>query len=835
MKRFLLLATLLCPALHAATIACVTTPGTYNASAGASWIGGVAPVVTGGDLITCGTTGVTIVFDVNYIIGNSPASGNVITFTGAAVLGIAQNITLTAQGGVSVAGSIQFAAGSVLKFESASAGSPTATPYTLTAVTATADGTHPPTSANRFLVTADTVSGTNWRWANSTAGSGTSGWVNGEAQFCGDPAGAAPCFPYTPGGAHGSLNFGGAGTPFIFDHTCGVKWGTGYTSADSWDFQNVSFENTYTACAPWTAQTGFNVPSGTRLFDTVVFDLAPSIEDQSATYNHSIFLQGYIDPVAFTGNGYGLIENSVIVTNWQSGTLTWNANLGLSILDFTLTNDTVIGDPTTTIVSGVPTAPTPLVTGTATTTCTSGSIFSTLTDTTKSFTTNQFQTNGTFTYTIVLTGGMGKGQARVVATNTATVLSTLENWKTTCDATSTYAIYKGPNNVHWTNGQSLPLGFSEPPYIGNIFQLVTDADNEGDIYHAINAIQGTTCNLWNGAWSSSHLDPNTGLANYAQFSGVSEAGVFYRSSVLVASSVDPSTDGGVHWTVASTLASMFSGCGVHEMDNNVMLANVADDNSGTFLTGGNAFYKGSHNTYFTGAQSAAFGESRPAAFPGQFLVWQENLAWAEPGRTYVVATTASASTIGPYVLADTGSAGGAGPGGGIYLFSGANTCSFSGTTNCVDYDGEYGLLTNGWCALPGGANQGGSTAMNSDCNSPMGSHDIVGNPGLLILFPSPAKWLQTLGIDTSLSDPVLITPDVYACLMKINDPSGWNPSCTIANLYNYLHNAVNFTNVAFHNAGADSLDIGAGQYQAPTVSNYSNGGNFKMGGASGVQ
>lgn len=810
MKKILILAALLCPLAHA-TAYTATTTGPWSSAA--TWGGAGVPGV--GDTAAC-STAITVTVATSTTVGTSPASGNVVTFTGSCVLAIAQNITLTSEGGVASVAPIQWAAGSSIKFESAGAASPMSTPYTLTAAFASADPVNPPTSASRFLVTADTVSGTNWRWANATAGSGTSGWINGEAQFCGDPAGAAPCFPYTPGGSHGTLAFGSAGNPFIFDHTCGVKWGTGYTSADSWNFSHISFENTYTACAPWTAQTGFNVPSGTRLFDVVVFDQAPSIEDQGAIYDHSIFLKGYIDPVAFTGNGYGLIRNSIIVSNWQTGTLLWNANAGVVISDFTLTNNVVLGDPTTTIVSGAPTAQTPLVTGTATTSCTSGSISSTLTDSTKTFTTNQFQTNGTFTYTIVLTGGTGAGQARVVATNTATVLTTLENWKTTCDATSTYAIYKGPNNVHWTNGQSLALGFVEPPYTGNIFQLITDADNEGDVYHAINAGLGATCNLWRGTWSNATA--------YAQFTGIVQSGIYYRSTVATTGN-DPSTDGGAHWTVASTVFSMFSGCGVHEMDNNIILANIADDNSGTFLTAGNASYIGKHNTYFTGAQSAAFDESRPAAFPGQFTDWQDNLAWAEPGRTYVVATTSSPSALGPFVLADSG-----GPSTGIYIDSGANTCSFSGTTNCFDFNGEYGLLTNGWCASVTGSNQGGSGGYNSDCTSPMGTHDIFGNPGLLIQFPSPAKWAQGIGIDTSLSDPVAITPDAYLCLMKVNDASGFNPSCTVANLYNYLHNSVNFTNAAFHNAGADSLDLGAGQYQPPVVPNVVLNGTMRTSG-----
>jgi hypothetical protein len=60
---------------------------------------------------------------------------------------------------------------------------------------------------------------------------------------------------------------------------------------------------------------------------------------------------------------------------------------------------------------------------------------STLTDGTKSWTTNQW-TN----WTVYITGGTGIGQSRIISSNTSTVLTVSVAWTTQPDATSTYTI-----------------------------------------------------------------------------------------------------------------------------------------------------------------------------------------------------------------------------------------------------------------------------------------------------------------------------------------------------------------------------------------------------------
>lgn len=892
MRRLLPLAFLLCPLAHAqTTITSTTTPGTYNWSSTATWVGGVVPGT--GVRAACSTNGVIIVVDVNTIVGDSPAAGtNVVTFTNGCLLAFAQNVSLKSQGGTLAP--IRKVAGGSIVFDSTGAGSPTTTPYTLSATTFTDDATHPTswTVGNFFTITAN-IAGTNWRWANPTAGSGTSGVTNMLIQNCGDPIGTvlsftgtvtngsnsvtsmsgtagiligdpisgagipggakiatigfltvtftgtaatstntgtaitvltiAPCFSYTPGGSHGSLNIGGVGTPVIFDTTCGVTWGAGYTSADSWDVQSVTFKNTYPICWPWNGVTGFNLPSGTRLFDTVVFDLPPLIESHGSFFDHSIFLKNWVSPISFVGGGYTVIEDSMVVDGFQSGTLTWDGNLGIPVQDIVLTNDVVVTDPTTTFVAGVPTAQTPLATGTVTS-ATTNPTFSTFTDSTKSFTTNQFapqMSSGGAIYGVVITGGTGAGEANTFISNTATVGTVIENWEVQpIGGVSTYAIYKGVTNCHVTNGTGQAAGTIIPPYNGNHFVGPTLFDNNCDGFHSMTSAISATCNQWWAVWSSTHHDPNTGLTNYAKFSSVSRSGVLYSASVLVASSVDPATDGGVHWTVVSTFAGLISGCAVYEFDYNVMHPNMAHDNVSTLVSPGLALFITKHNTAFTGAQSMIqFNEQSSAAQPNaanspQQFVMDSNLAWADPTRTYVLAFAGtSASTLGPWILND------------IFAPSGPSTptdiidpCAFTGGASTCDYNGEYGQLHPGWCFNPAGDNQPTSTPyVNVACTVPQGVHDVNGDPQFANKWASPQSWACSIGVNCT-ADPVAAMPFVYACMMKLNDASGFNPACTVAALYTYLQNSVGFSNVAYFNTAlGGATNIGAGQYIPPAA------------------
>ncbi len=764
-------------------------PGTWGASA--------AP--GSGDIVTC-SGAFTITVSSDTIVGNSPANGNVITQSADCTIALGANVTLVVQGGWNKLGAVRRASGAIIKFDSSGAASPRSTPYTLSdGGIWTDDGNDPPTAANRFTITANT-SGSNWLWTNLTAGSGITGMTNALLQYCGDPGGAKYCLDYHPGG-RGTVAIGAAGAPVVFDHSCGVKWDTGSTNNDGWNFTRVSFENTYPACTPWYAQTGNGTPANgiTRSFDTVVFDQRPRIETHGAIYTNSIFLKGYADLDVF--GGYGVISRSLIVANFQGAApLTWDESSNVPIQNFTIDHDLVLGDPTTTLVNGTPTAQTPLSSGTVTA-ASSGAASSSLTDAAQSWPVHAYKTGGYGTYMVVITAGTGAGQARIVYDNTANKLTVLSNWDVTPDPSSSYAIYVGVINPHWTDAASLAPGVSiQLSY--NIFGLFTGADNQGDVYHAVNAIANSAnCNLWRGPWSPTIA--------YATGSGVSEGGVYYRS-ITTTTNNDPATDGGAHWLV-STLAALDSRCGAYELDYNLVLPNAAHDNSGTFLTGGTAAYRANHNTYFTGAQSAAFDESRPGAFPGGFLSFEGNLAWAEPGKTYVpTAGGLRASSFGPFLVDDSG-----GSIAHAFVMDFANNTCFGGGASCADYNGGYGLLTTGYCAAANGSNQGGSGAYNSQCTAPMGTHDVTGDPQFVNRWATPQTWIQSLGMDTNLYDPVAIMPDVYKQMMKVNDSTGFDSRFTVAALYAYLSNAFSPQNSAFHNAAADGTDIGAVPYSAP--------------------
>lgn len=865
---------LISPTMSAATIACITTPGTYDATLGSSWVGGTAPNSAGGDSITCATSGVKEIFTANYILGNSPIAGTkIVNFTSGSTFGIAQNVKLTALGDVAVS-VMQRAAGGWLFFDSSASTNPTANGYQLTANSFTDDPTHPPTwtTGNSFLISSNVSTGTPAHWlASTTAGAGISGFTSTTLADFGDPAtptftgntvsgtntillastilglypgqpitgtgiattstttilsatgttvtlssnatatatgtafkaGPTPGLTYISGGS-GTLALGGTGTPVIFLRTCGIVEGIAWVVGDQVNLKQVSLENTDTGCNGYTGNSGNASPTGTRIFDTVVSDAPFVIDLDGTTITNSILLKAFTAPLPF-GINYGLITNSLIVQNWQAGTLTWNANNGLPINDWTLTNDLILGDPTTTIVAGVPTAQTSLISGTATS-ATTGTLSSTLTDTSKSMTTNAFSSALNSVFSMAITGGTGKGQFRPIVSNTATVFTLIQKWNVQPDATSTYAVYKGPGNNHWTNGASIPSTTTEPPYTGNVGQLVTDTDNNGDFWHAVNSVGGTTCATWLGTWSSATA--------YIINEGVVQSGIYYRSLSSTTNN-DPSTDGGVHWIVVSTLAGLNSGCGTHEFKNNTIACSVGfGDNSGTLITGGNAFYKLSHNTYCTGSQSAAFGESRPSPFPHAVKIFQSNLAFSSDlTRTWVGISTNVASGLGPFVIADTGAGGTSGPPGSIYLDLADNSCSFSGAISCADFNGSQGMLTTGYCASVTGSNQGGSTAYNNVCTEPYGSHDIVANPLFVDQFASPQKWIASLGYCPSNSnDPVACMPEVYKCMMKVNDITGFDSRCTITALYSYYQLSFSTQQPLFNNAGSDGITIGAGPY-----------------------
>lgn len=75
---------------------------------------------------------------------------------------------------------------------------------------------------------------------------------------------------------------------------------------------------------------------------------------------------------------------------------------------------------------------------------------STLINTTKTWATNQWAN----AFQIRITGGTGAGQTRIIASNTATVITTATAWTTVPDATSTYSI-EGNDDYLWLIGNNV--------------------------------------------------------------------------------------------------------------------------------------------------------------------------------------------------------------------------------------------------------------------------------------------------------------------------------------------------------------------------------------------
>jgi len=90
----------------------------------------------------------------------------------------------------------------------------------------------------------------------------------------------------------------------------------------------------------------------------------------------------------------------------------------------------------------------PLATGTSTGTNTS----TTLNNTSKAWTTNQF-TN----MQIRITSGLGAGQIRTIASNTATAITTSVAWTTTPDATSVYAIEGNDDHIYYVGSATTSM------------------------------------------------------------------------------------------------------------------------------------------------------------------------------------------------------------------------------------------------------------------------------------------------------------------------------------------------------------------------------------------
>lgn len=474
-KRFLILAALLCPLAHGATIACITTPGTYDATLGASWVGGTAPNIAGGDLITCATSGVKEIFSTNYIIGNSPASGTkVINFTGGSTVGPGHNVTLTVKGDA-LASNVSEAAGSGLFFDSTGAGSPTSTPYTLTVNSFVQDASFPTsnTTGNIFSITAN-PSGTNWRWAVATAGSGISGLTNFNFSQCGDSGGAAKCLPYVAGGS-GVVAIG----PGTFDTTCGIGWSS-TTANDGVTLSGLTFKNTYSACTNFALSFGAVRTGGVPCsFTNMVFDLPPTIETPGpgCTWLAPIFFNAFnngVVPAPLGTMSYAWVRNATASGNFAAGAFNWD--------HLFLFQDNLVA-----LSGGHPINPTPAFSGTVTS-CTANSF----TDSTATFPSTIVESGGGGWTTAITTGADAFDAKLNKLVTSGKTITMFTPWITTCSPGDHYAIYNGILNPHGFSNITVSSGTSIT--IDNAIGWFHGGDASGDFFHSANSA-GVTYHL----------------------------------------------------------------------------------------------------------------------------------------------------------------------------------------------------------------------------------------------------------------------------------------------------------------------------------------------------
>lgn len=208
------------------------------------------------------------------------------------------------------------------------------------------------------------------------------------------------------------------------------------------------------------------------------------------------------------------------------------------------------------------------VTGTA-----SSATSSTLTDSTKSWATNEF---GNALRSVVITGGTGSGQFRQIQSNTSTVITTVTAWATTPDATSTYEIVGSKrqsaiavvtlvseiasaikNIVVWHQGFEGDTGLSSSAYTALLTDLVSDfraaigdscpliiggfspafltgGENETAGYITIDTANEAYANANNGAFASSLLPTpltyQAGNPNWIHFDGAGYRGLGARGA-----------------------------------------------------------------------------------------------------------------------------------------------------------------------------------------------------------------------------------------------------------------------------------------------------------------
>lgn len=212
------------------------------------------------------------------------------------------------------------------------------------------------------------------------------------------------------------------------------------------------------------------------------------------------------------------------------------------------------------------------------------------------------------------------------------------------------------------------------------------------------------------------------------------------------------------------------------MDNNIFLRNSSRTGScGTpFSALGNAniTMKFRHNTFYTGGQGCAVGETYTGR-PGLITEFYSNIGYDDAGTARGV------------LLQDTGT---------------DDTVSDLVTSAHADYNCSYGLLP--------GSNLKGYHHLEFSSGAP-GAHDLNVDPQFVNSNYLIEDW------DTSLGGAGTIS-NALTELRKKNDYSGYNTAYSTTNLIAAVKAAMRPRNQALKNAGQDGVDMGAVPVAAPS-------------------
>jgi hypothetical protein len=675
---------------------------------------------------------VTIPDGFTATVGTSPATGGTVALTISAALTVGGGTS----GALVVRGPVQhnlavvtFAAGSSLTFDASGATTPLSQTYAWLGAQAFSDPVTPPNNrlvmsgtSGSHVAVASNASGGNG-YFSVPGGYNDSLWPNCTyVDFTRVGDGVNDAFHLVP--ASGTVQI-------VYSHctftACGsLNFAHAVAPTAGWTISNCTWSGTVAAARGSSSRPSPLAilaanPSGgpTRLVDACVFDTAPAIVGQGASYTNSVFLDSWDFTPTTSGVPWTVFDSCLVRTSYGV------AATGNVVCGGPVTNSYVLADArksTADYTGAVSSASNPTantatlaVAGTPWTASSGpGTGYSAVGD--------SGSNGGKFGWHVIVTSGAGVGQVRSILSNTTSALTLLYNWDTIPTAGDAFSIYDATSNLHMLSPYSGDSSVGNVAFTGNVFES-TIADSNGD------------CLL--------------------------------------------------HLSLASA---------TYTIRHNIVLPNAARDNTGTLFTLGGAdpgpHYVSEHNTYFTGAQSAAVSEGADNA-AGQITSFRSNLAWCDPARTASYCYSGqggwSASSLGPYKVDDVKN-GNAMPG--------TATADII-TAGFLDYNAGYGLKVG--YKLKG---------YNVNATTTPGAHDVDGDPAFLDRWRNIGSWAVSRG--SSGTHVVTKTSDGLTYLKA-------NPALIASSLVPYIRagfapGAAGLNNSAHDNVSPSNGTIGAVHY-----------------------